>query len=162
MALPDINTQYYECLITIKTKLKTNPYILKQDNVVVGESSDLLGLTDSYFPRIEILPLIDKGQGYVCQRDMEHNYQFGIIGYIRRDKEEISERDVKNIIAMGEKSRALIFELFEDKQKGEIKANLFDYIEGSPILDFDFELFDNISTFTLGFISSSQLKDTEI
>lgn len=162
MPLPDIDTQFFDSLMVVKNKLITNPFIQDSSNVVIGESPDLAAYSESDFPRIEILPLLDGGQGYASQRHLTHNYQFGLAGYIRRDQEEIKERDVKNIVAMGEKSRSLIYSILDDKQTGEVPAGLFDYIEGQVMLDFDFELFADICVFLLAFRKVAQTKDTEI
>ena len=160
--LPHVETDFFDFLLSVKYKLQTHLFVQDEDNVVIGESADLAEYEKEYFPRMEILPARDDGNGYGSQRDLNHLYKFGIVGYIKRDSYQITEKDVKDIVAMGELARSLIFSFHDDKQAGDSPCKKFDYLEPYPVLDFDFEIFAEISTFFLGFHANTQTKDTQI
>jgi hypothetical protein len=162
MGLAEIGSDFFDFIFAVKTKLAAHPYIDKPSNVIIGETPDLAELGQSFFPRFEILPLRDDGDGYESQRDLRHLYKLGVVGYIKRDSFELKERNVKDIVAMGETARSMVYGFLDDKQEGNPPCARFDFLNGYPTLDFDFELFDNIAVTLLGFWGRAQTKDTQI
>ena len=138
--------EFYTCLMNVRDKLlEITP------NVLIGESLDLLSLSDSDFPRFEIRPLSGPGKGRPSQREVNRDFIIVISGYIKRSSEEVTDNDVLNITDMGETLRTAIFGFIDDAQASNPPCSNFTGIDPYFELDYDWELFGNISTCHFGF-----------
>lgn len=163
MSLPDIDTDFFTFLKSVRAKLRTHPFISKDSNVKIGDSLDIFSLPDENFPRFEIRPTRDLGNGYESQRNLKLQYDFVIVGFLRRPSDEITETDIKNVVAFGEKTRALIYEFNDDTQLDKTQPSPgFDYMDDYPVLDMDFEIMEKTSVIIFTFRAHASSKDTKI
>jgi hypothetical protein len=118
---------FSDFLLLLDAKLKTCSVITSADNVVFGETTDIMGLQDSSFPRLETLIVKIPDEGYQAQTDKKWNLSMATAGYIKltEDSDFVSAADYSRIIDMAYEVSTLIASFNEDKQTGLITVDSF-------------------------------------
>ena len=149
-------------LKALEAKLKTSVLIADPDNVVMGDSRDILALPDTAFPRLEVLITKVKTNGYFSQRQQMFAFRYTIAGYIRRTVDEVDFDDMVTLMDWGRQVVALNYSFLDDKQAGSSPCTGFLKMGDYPETFYDFELVDRISTFLIIDMEAQiQLSDTE-
>lgn len=145
----------------LKSKIETSTYITDADNVVVGETKDLFAHEDANFPRVEILCKVFNGSGYASQRSLDFRLRIIVVGYLKRDSDDVTISDMTNLTNFGIDLSTLIYGMLDDKQNGLTNVPGFLKFSGYPSAYYDFELIPKISTALLEVEADFQLNDTQ-
>lgn len=120
------------------------------------------------FPRLEIVPVKFKGEGYLEQRAIEYSCYFKITGYLQKDipdgqtDSEWCLQDTININLFGMRTMNRLYTLLDDKQAGTWVCPGLLQFDGFPEVWTNFELATpGRSSFTSAFIAKILLTDTE-
>lgn len=151
-------------LDALEAKFQESTFATTAANVVVGESIDLMGLArdTANFPRLEILITKDKASGYGSQRNIDFDFRYSVAGYIRRESDDVSTQDMKNIMNFGTEIRALNYQFLDEKQQGNPPCVGFSRLGEYPETFYEFELFPKITAFIFEMNALLYLSDTQV
>jgi len=151
---------YFTALVA---KMQQSSYVTNPDNIqFISEDVDLFGLPDSSFPRISILPIKLKGNGYEDQRGLNLEMRYMLVGHLRRANETATFADGIELVDFGVETMTLNFKLLDDKLSGTADLGQgFIQFDPYPGCVFDFELFPKVSTFICRFAGEFINNDTE-
>lgn len=143
------DSPYSDYIKAIKVKIEQSAFITNSENILIGESFDLLGKPDSEFPRAEYQVRNMLGQGYYAQRLQDENVTVSIQGFMRRAQDDLLEQDMVDIINFGQEIRSLIYSFNNDKVSGNTVPKGFVQMDGYPEMWAEFEIMPKTSTFIL-------------
>jgi hypothetical protein len=143
-------SDYFQALYT---KLSLCSYITDTNNILIGESVDLLSLSDTEFPRLEVLTYRDIGLGYKTDRKIDFGLHYCIVGYAK-------DVSIEYMTEFGVEVRCLNFQFIDDKILGNSPCHGFISLYGYPELFVREELFGGIYTFMLFMSATIQFLDT--
>jgi hypothetical protein len=149
---------YLDSLIT---KLASTTLITDTNNIIVGETQDVFKLSDTQFPRLEILVAKDKCDGYVAQRKQNYSFRYSIMGMIKRTSMDTTKSDMLTLMGFGIQVRALNYQFLDDKQAGNPPSSDFTKMGEFPECFYEFEMYAPLSAFLLDMEAHFYLSDTE-
>lgn len=147
--------------------LAGSSFVTTLDNILLTENKDIMTLPTTSFPRVEISIEAAKGTGYNSQRDLQWNFRFWFVGYLKRlTKQDTHDNiwtptDFLNIWNFGTETMASVMGLLDYKQSHPTELVNFEFFEGYPVLYADCEIMPYISTF-MGYVDALFIKgDTD-
>jgi hypothetical protein len=154
-------------ITAVKDKiLATSSYVTDSANVLYTNNVDLATLPATAFPRIEFYVDTATGNDYVSQRDIEWEFRFSFMGYLKRtDLQDGSESmwteaDFVDIWNFAEETMANVMNILDDTQNDPLLAPNFLFFRGTPVLGVFCELIPTISTFMGSVTAVFQKEDT--
>jgi hypothetical protein len=151
----------------VETKiLAESSYVTNSDNILYCDNVDIASLPAEAFPRMEFFVGAAKGDGYASQRDIEWEFDFSFIGYLKRTELQNNSEsmwtkaDFENIWTFAEESMAIVMGILDDSQSDPLLAPNFLMFRGTPALVVSCELIPNISTFAGHVTAVFQKEDT--
>jgi hypothetical protein len=126
--------------------LSRGTFVVKEDNLVIGESVDLIGLPNESFPRMEFLITKIKWDGYIDQRMENQSFRFQINAYIRRENDAVVEEDMFMAIRWGREIKRIVSMSHIDRIKGNPPCDGFMQMDGFPEVFPEYELITKITT----------------
>ena len=129
-------------------------------NIVVGETRDTLGLSDSKLPRLELLITKSKNNGYIDQRQVDKSYRFSVGGHLRREQEETTPEDMWEAVRWGTELESSFYSLNDDKIAGKSPCDGFIQVGGFCEVYYEYELFPKITSILMVAEIEVQLTDT--
>lgn len=136
--------QYLKYLITKMWDKGT--FVTKEENLVIGESVDLLGRPNEDFPRMEFLITKMKWDGYTDQRFENQSFRFQINAYIRRVNEEVVAQDMYDAIRFGREMKRITSMAHTDRIAGNLPCDGFIQMSGFPEVHPEYELIPQLTT----------------
>lgn len=131
--------QYFRYLMN--KMLTHGTFITKRENLVIGESVDILGRVDEDFPRMEFLITKLKWDGYIDQRMENQSFRFQINAYLRRKNDPVVEEDMFTAIRWGREMKRIIAMSHTDRIAGKLPCDGFIQMDGFPEIYPEYELF---------------------
>jgi hypothetical protein len=136
-------------------------FITDSRNIILGENtSGLIELSESFFPRIEILILGIEDQGYIDQRNIQTIYSLGVMGHIKREQASTKDVDIFDAIAFGTEIRKKLYSYQDDRIQGKPICDGFIMITGFSKTMIEYEIFERITTVGINAEVEIQLPDT--
>lgn len=137
-------------------------YITDSDNIVfMEEDHDPLGLSDSHYPRINILPIKLKSNGYRSQRELEFDLRYLIVGMTRRENDIPVFSDAIGIIDFAIETFSILMGTLDQKIAGVSLGSGFIQNDEYPEAIFDYEMFPRTNTFIIEFAAEFINPDTQ-
>jgi hypothetical protein len=153
-----MSTSFTDFISVAKTQiLSGSNYITSVDNIVITESQNIAGMVDTQFPRVEIAIEEAAGADYESQRDMNWNFKFWFVGYLKRLGTSYLEQDLIDIWDFGLETMSSVIGILDYKIANPTLLPNFIQFEGRPKLYADTELIPGISTF-MGHVSALFIK----
>jgi len=149
---------YLNYLITSLVNKTT--FVNDPDNVIIGETADVLGKPDDFFPRLETLITKMKDDGYIDQRMMDQSFRFSIMGYIRREEENTTSDDMFSLIKFARECKKIVYESNSDRANGDSPCDGFMQVGGFTEVFLEYEQIPKHSAFLLEAEVEIQLADT--
>jgi hypothetical protein len=146
--------------------LAESTYVTTADNILYCDNIDIASLQAESFPRMEFFIGSAKGDGYTSQRDIEWEFDFSFIGYLKRtatqnNSESLwTKADFNTIWEFAEESMAIVLSLIDDTQRDSLLAPNFLMFRGTPALVVSCELIPYVSTFAGHVTAVFQKEDT--
>jgi len=142
---------YSEFFEAVKAKLEVSTFVIDVNNVLVGESYDLLGRPDEEFPRLEFQIRNIMGEGYYAQRLQDESLSISIQGFLRRPTDDLTSAEMDKLIDFSQEVRSKIFSFHNDKITGVPVPKGFIQISGFTEMWSEFEIMPRTSTFIFNF-----------
>lgn len=136
--------QFFDYLITKFNAEST--FVTSSDNIIIGESLDLIHKPASYFPRIEFLVGKLKFDGYIDQRNLEQSFRITLGAHIKRASDATTPDDMYNAIKLAREITKIIYSINSDKVSGIDICDGFIQIEGYSEADIEYEIFPKITS----------------
>lgn len=148
----------------LNTKYASSSYVTDTDNIVFGESVDVMSLGEDSFPRLETLVIKAKCNGYADQRNLEWALRFGTAGFIKVDNDtpHLTLSELSQITNFGVETVSLVYQLLDDKQSGSLVLDSFEKFGEYPEIFIEKELFPNTVAFLFAHEAHFLLPDTEV
>ena len=121
------------------------------ENVVIGECDNFLTKPSSFYPRLEILPIKYKGDGFVAQTQMECEYRFGVGGYLHRGHNNVEAQDMYDLMKFASDTMNAIWSFHNDSIQGNPPCPEFESLVGFPEVFFEYSTNPNLSEFLFVF-----------
>lgn len=151
--------QFLQTLVDKYSQYST--FINNPENIIIGESCNgLISLPDSSFPRLEILIIKLKYDGYTDQRIINQSFRFSIAGHIKRDYEIVTPQDMFSLIDFGTELTSILFSVHNDVISGISPCDGFIKMGDFPEVFFEHETFPKTSSVILVAEAEIQLIDT--
>ena len=135
-------------------------FVNNPDNMVIGESIDLIGKDDSYFPRMEYLIDKIKWDGYIDQRMQSLSFRFQINAIYRREEDLVKDEDMFTAVKWATEIKSIISSLHDDVVAGKTICDGFIQMDGFPEAFIKYELFPKTTTVIFVAEAEIQLIDT--
>jgi len=121
-------------------------FVTKKENLVIGESVDMVGKSNDAFPRIEILINKIKWDGYTDQRQEDQSFRFQLNAIIRRANDETTEEDMFFAIRWARELKRIVAMSHNDRATGNLPCAGFIQMDGFPEAVIVYELAPKITT----------------
>ena len=158
MSVNEPFADFFNYLIT-NFKNKTT-YVTNPDNIIIGETVDIAGKPDTYFPRLEVLVDKLKFDGYIDQEQIKQGFRFTVVGIFRRESNDVVAQDMFNLMGFARETIKIVNQANTDRRTGETICDGFIQIDGYPEIFMDHEMFPKTSTFVLAAEADIELSDT--
>lgn len=131
----------------------------EEDKIVIDFETDFLSKSDSYFPRLNVMPTSFDDVVRVEQRKLEMNLTFIIIGYHRKPKEATHIECAMFLMEELLKIRGKVFSILTDKRKGIEIAKGFQELYPQTNCELEVQFDERLSSFYLEFGAKFILTD---
>ncbi len=147
--------------LVMKLSSSNSQFIKNEDNVMIGENTrGLIELPDESFPRVEVLVLDSGDDGYLDQRIVNSSFNVMCVGHIRRDNANTTRFDMFDAIRFGKEMRRIFYVFNQDRRDGIDVCDGFIQMSGFSKTEYEYELFDKITTVIFKADAEIQLADT--
>ena len=156
-----INEPFADFLEHIITKFNTvGTFATNPENVVIGESLDLMRRPDTSFTRIEILVGKLKFDGFDDQRNLSQSFRVGIAGHIRRAVNAVQAVDMFEAIRFAREITKILYSTHTDRLNGIKVCAGFLQMGGYSEADLEYEMFPRVTSVLYVAEAKIQLEDT--
>lgn len=157
-------SSFSEYFTALNSKLANSTYVTDTSNITFGESPDIASYTASKFPRLEILIVKLKCNGYVSQRKMTWAIRYAIVGYIATDTDSFfpTVSEINEITNFSKETVDLNYQFLNDKQAGTPPCTGFETLGQYPEIFIEKELIPKTITFIADVEAQILIPDTEV
>jgi len=148
-------------LSRLMDKLWSQGTVVKlEDNIVIGETLDLMNKPDSGFPRMELLIEKLKFDGYIDQGIHAQSFRFSVGAHFRRKNMDVVPEDMFTALRWGREIKAIVASFHNDRAQGILPCEGFVQLDGYPEITFEHELFPKITSVIFFGEANIELNDT--
>jgi hypothetical protein len=156
-----MNEPAAEFLTYLVSNLKSKKTIVtSNDNIFIGEKANIQMLSDSDFPRLEIVIKKLNGGGYVDQGNIDEGFRVTIVGFIKRDSDDTTDQDMYDIINFARETKKIVYQANSDRGAGTTVCEGFEQISGFSEIFVGYEMAPRTSAFVFEFEAEILLRDT--